>query len=69
MFAKLEVLGVRSQNSGARRLTSTAQPTKSKIQMATRWFLTGRPFKVVVMTFITHEFSGGPWTKAVQGPK
>ena len=24
---------------------------------------------MVIMTFITHEFSGGPWTSAVQGPK
>ena len=27
------------------------------------------PLKVVIMTFIMDEFSGGPWTKAVQGPK
>ena len=32
-------------------------------------FVTGRSFNAVVMTFITHEFSGGPWTNAVQGPK
>ena len=30
---------------------------------------TGRFFKVVIMTFITHEYRGGPWTSAVQGPK
>ena len=32
-------------------------------------FLTGRSFNGVIMTFIMHEFSGGPWTSAVQGPK
>ena len=29
----------------------------------------GWPFKMVFTTIITHEFSGGPWTFAVQGPK
>ena len=31
--------------------------------------LAGPPAHAVIMTFITHEFSGGPWTSAVQGPK
>ena len=31
--------------------------------------LTGRVANVVIMTFITGEFSGGPWTSAVQGRK
>jgi hypothetical protein len=32
-------------------------------------FLTGRSFNVVVMTFITRNFSRGWWTSAVHGPK
>ena len=34
----------------------------------TRRFSTGRPAQVVIMTFITHKVSRGPWTKTVQGP-
>jgi len=36
---------------------------------ATAGFWTGWSFKVVIMTIILEEFSGGPWTSAVQGPK
>ena len=32
-------------------------------------FLAAWPFNVVIMTFITHKSSKGPWTSAVQGPK
>jgi len=32
-------------------------------------FLTRRPANAVITTFITHHFSRGPWTSAVQGPK
>ena len=32
-------------------------------------FWAGRGAHAVVMTFITCEFSGGPWTSAVQGAK
>jgi hypothetical protein len=32
-------------------------------------FLSGWAANVVFTTFITHEYSGGPWTSAVQGPK
>jgi len=32
-------------------------------------FLTGRASNAVITTFITGDFSRGPWTSAVQGPK
>ena len=31
--------------------------------------MAGRADKVVITTFITGDFSRGPWTNAVQGPK
>ena len=66
-FWKLLVLRVSSQNSGARSQASRPPMDRSKIKAAARRFLTGRPANAVISTFISHEFSGGPWTSAVQG--
>jgi hypothetical protein len=44
-----------------------AEATGREVRRDSARFLTGRPVNVVVMTFITHEFSRGPWTSAVQG--
>jgi len=57
-FAKLEVCvegGAEAAGETGRRVA--------------RRFLTGWPGNVVFTTFITHQFSRGPWTSAVQGPK
>ena len=41
----------------------------SNMRLSIARLLPGRPFNGVLMTFIMEEFSGGPWTKAVQGAK
>ena len=51
------------------RATSGSQPNRSQSQEVAPRFLTGRPSNVVITTFITRNFSRGPWTNAVQGPK
>ena len=61
--------GFSRQKSEARSQITAAQPTVSKILAAARRLGTGQPANVVITTVIMHEFSGGPWTTAVQGPK
>lgn len=53
------------------RRTFRADDARSPRELTERGdgrFLTGWAIKSVMITFITHEFSGGPWTSAVQGP-
>ena len=41
---------------------------RARVGRGNRRQFTGWSRNVVITTFITHEYRGGPWTTAVQGP-